>query len=100
MSLIPSDEPIKVEVFSSPGCSKCSHAKSVLEKLVKDLGENKINWREVNILDELDYAVELGVLSTPAIAIENELVFSSLPSVKKLEAELSKRLSVSAGENI
>lgn len=89
---------IKVEVFSSPGCSKCSHAKAVLEKLVNELGENKIQWREVNILDELDYAVKLGVLSTPAIAIDKELVFSSLPSVKKLEAELSKRLSTVAGE--
>ena len=89
---------INVEVFSSPGCSKCSHAKAILEKLVNDLGENKIQWREVNILDELDYAVELGVLSTPAIAINKELVFSSLPSPKKLQAELEKRLTDDAGE--
>lgn len=87
-----STKSIAVEVFSSPGCSKCSHAKSILQNLVIELGENKIHWREVNILDELDYAVELGVLSTPAIAIDKELVFASLPSAKKLQAELSKRL--------
>jgi glutaredoxin len=61
---------IKVEVFSSPGCSKCNHAKSVLQKLAEEIGGNAIQWREVNILDELDYAVQLGVLSTPAIAID------------------------------
>jgi len=85
---------INVEVFSSPGCSKCGHAKEVLRKLVDELGGSHILWREVNILDELDYAVEMGVLSTPSIAIDGELVFSSLPSAKKLRAELENRLDL------
>ncbi len=38
-------------------------------------------WRELNALDELDYAVEVGVVSLPAIAIDGQLVFSSLPPV-------------------
>lgn len=83
---------IKVEVFSSPGCGKCGHAKDVLRKITEDEDFENIQWREVNILDELDYAVELGVLSTPSIAIDDELVFSSLPSAKKLRAELLARL--------
>ena len=84
---------LKIEVFSSPGCSKCGHAKDVLKNLADKLGGEKIQWREVNILDEMDYAVELGVLSTPSIAINNELVFASLPSAKKLRAELESRLA-------
>ena len=83
---------IRVEVFSSPGCGKCGHAKTVLSKLANELGGGKIEWREVNILDEMDYAVELGVLSTPSIAIDGELVFTSLPSAKNLQIELEKRL--------
>ncbi len=83
---------IRVEVFSSPGCGKCGHAKSVLKKLVETLGEGRIEWREVNILDEMDYAVDLGVLSTPAIAIDGELVFTGLPSTGKLRRELERRL--------
>lgn len=83
---------LKIEVFSSPGCSKCGHAKQVLQDLASELGDDKIQWREVNILDEMDHAVELGVLSTPSIAINNELVFTSLPSAKKLRAELEGRL--------
>jgi thioredoxin len=83
---------IKVDVFSSPGCSKCSHTKEILRKLVEELGSDAIQWREVNILNELDHAVQLGVLSTPAISINNELVFTSLPSVSKLRTELLARL--------
>lgn len=84
---------IKIEVFSSPGCGKCGHATAVLRKLVAELGAERINWREVNILEELDYAVELGVLSTPSIAIDNELVFTSLPNANKLRCELLARLN-------
>lgn len=84
---------ITVEVFSSPGCSKCGHAKEVLRKLAEEFGENRVHWREVNVLEELDYAVSLGVLSTPAIAIEGELAFTGLPSARKLRTHLETRLA-------
>jgi len=83
---------IKVEIFSSPGCGKCGHAKDVLRKLANEMGDKAISWREVNILEELDYAVDLGVLSTPAIAIDGKLVFGSLPSPGTLRAALESRL--------
>jgi len=82
---------VKVEVFSSPGCGKCTHAKNMLQEMIAEIGQDKISWREVNILDEMDYAVDLGVMSSPAIAIDGLLVFSSLPSANKLRAELNKR---------
>jgi glutaredoxin len=83
---------IKVEVFSSPGCGKCGQAKSMLKAVAEELGANKVQWREVNILEEMDYAVDLGVMASPSIAIDGELVFVSLPSVGKLRSELEKRL--------
>jgi protein-disulfide isomerase len=42
--------------------------------------------------------VALGVLSTPAIAIDGELVFGSLPPPAKLRAELTARLSAAGLE--
>ena len=87
---------IKVEVFSSPGCGKCGKAKDVLRAQVEEIGPELIEWREVNILDEMDYAVEIGVLSTPAIAIDGELAFTSLPSAKKLRKLLDEHLARSA----
>lgn len=88
---------IKVEVFSSPGCGKCGQAKDVLRKLAEEIGGGLIEWREVNVLEELDYAVNLGVLSTPAIVIDGELTFTGLPSVRKLRSELDRRLAVEGG---
>ena len=84
---------IKVEIFSSPGCGKCTQAKMVLKAIAEEIGQDKITWRDVNILEEMDYAVELGVMSSPAIAINGKLIFSSLPSAAKLRAALDKQLA-------
>ena len=83
---------INVEVFSSPGCGKCGHAKDVLRTIAQEMGD-QIAWREVNILEELDYAVRLGVMSTPAIAVNGKLVFTALPSAAKLRQALAQALS-------
>jgi len=93
---------IKVEVFSSPGCGKCGQAKAVLRQIAEEIGGGRIAWREVNVLDEMDYAVSLGVLSTPAIAVNGRLLFTALPSAKKLrqtlEAEIRKAFSTPSSQ--
>ncbi len=83
---------IKVEVFSSPGCGRCARAKDELRKIAEEFGEDRIQWRDVNVVEEIDHTVSMGVLSTPAIAIDGELVFSSLPSAKRLRKALEQRL--------
>ncbi len=85
-------KPIQIEVFSSPGCSRCGQVFEVLQSITQELGAERIEWREVNVLEELEYAVELGVLSMPAIAIDGELVFKSHPSGRKLRDALDERL--------
>ena len=84
----------KIEVFTAPGCGKCGKAKNELETVVHQLGDEKFEWREVNILQEMDYAIELGVLSTPSIAINGELVFTALPSAKNLLQALERSIEV------
>ncbi len=83
---------IEVEVFTSPGCAKCAKAKTVLRELAEEVGAGRIRWREVNILEELDHAVALGVLSAPAIAVDGELVFTGLPRPARLRDHLLRRL--------
>jgi len=83
---------MQVEVFTSPGCGKCGRAKDQLRDLVTEMGDGRVRWREVNILDDIDYAVDLGVLAAPSIAIDGELVFTSLPSLRRLRAELAQRM--------
>ncbi len=89
---------VKIEVFSSSGCSQCARAKDELRKIVDEFGGDRIQWREVNVLEEIDYTVSMGVLSTPAIAIDGELVFGSLPSAKRLRAFLEERIKLEESE--
>jgi len=83
---------IKVEIFSSPNCSACGQASKTLEKLANEIGDDKIQWRKADVIEEIDLAVSLGILSTPSIVIDNVLVFSGLPSIKTLREELLYRL--------
>ena len=89
--------PVKVEIFSSPSCDRCRNVLAVLKTVARELGPKHIEWREVNVLDELDYAVELGVLSMPAIAIDGELVFGSHPSAGEFREALESRLKAHDG---
>jgi hypothetical protein len=84
---------IEIELFAAPGCSRCASARKSLERVVQGVGDDRVTWRTVEILDELDYAVALGVVSAPSLAINGELVFTALPSTKKLRFALEERLA-------
>jgi thiol-disulfide isomerase/thioredoxin len=83
---------ILVEIFSAPGCAKCKESRQALKSVAEELDGERFEWRDVNILQEMDRAVELGVMSPPSLAIDGELVFPALPTPQRLRAELSKRL--------
>ncbi|WP_075791286.1 thioredoxin family protein [Massilia putida] len=81
---------VRIELIAAPGCGKCAVAQAKLHAIATTmLGEDAVVWREVNVLEELDYAVSLGVLSMPAIAVNGELKFSSLPTPERFRAMLS-----------
>lgn len=82
---------MKVELFHTPGCEKCAEGKEALRATAEELIPD-VAWRELNVLDELDYAVELGVLSLPAIAIDGKVVFATLPTCRQFRRELLKRI--------
>lgn len=83
---------IAVEVFSTPGCGRCAQAGAALKSVVAELGPDRVTWRDVNVLEELDHAVELGVITPPSIAIDGELVFPKLPTADQFREELMRRL--------
>ena len=47
--------------------------------------------QEVNAVENLDRAVELGVLTLPSIVIDGELVFTSMPTAMQLRDALIAR---------
>ena len=79
---------MKVEMFVIPGCSECVAARARLRAAAQEVAKN-LEWRELNVLDDLDYAVELGVMTS--IVIDGELVFSSTPTVAQLRDALIER---------
>lgn len=83
---------ILVEVFSAPGCAKCAATREALRSVAESLGSGAITWCDLNVLEEIDRAVELGVMTPPSIAIDGELVFPNLPTPERLRAELLARL--------
>ena len=91
---------IKIEIFSTPGCSHCEGARDSLKEVARGFGAQQVIWREVNVLEELDYAVELGVLTPPSIAVDGELVFAKLPTPAQLRAELVRRLNPSESDSL
>ncbi|ACV26736.1 thioredoxin family protein [Kangiella koreensis] len=84
---------ITIELFSASSFNRCSAAKQRVQAIVDGLGEyDAIHYREIDVLDELDYTVSLGILITPAIAIDGKLVFTAMPSMEQLRNHVQQRL--------
>jgi thioredoxin 1 len=83
---------VKVEFFATPGCTKCAQAKAALKDVVQGFDPAQVRWREVDILEEMDYAIDLGIVGASALAIDGELVFPKLPKPETLRTELLSRL--------
>ena len=81
---------MKVELFHTPGCPACVAASAELRTAAHEAVKD-VQWHEVNVVDSLDRAVELGVLALPSIAIDGELVFTSMPTVAQLREALIMR---------
>lgn len=84
---------ILIEAFSAPGCAKCADTREALRAVAEELDKDRFIWRDVDVLQNIDRAVEIGVLAPPSLAIDGELVFPALPTPAKLRAELARRLA-------
>ncbi|MDE1988840.1 MAG: thioredoxin family protein [Betaproteobacteria bacterium] len=79
---------MRIELFQVPGCARCDSAKAELQCIAETHG---VEWSEVNALNELDRAVDLGVLTLPALVIDGVLAFAALPTPAALRQELKRR---------
>ena len=88
---------IKVELIAVYGCSKCAERRQELKAAAEQAAKGKLLWRDVNVLDEIDYVVGMGVLTLPAIAINGKFVFKALPNVRDMKREVLKHLDPQPG---
>ena len=91
---------IVVEFFSASHCTRCSNAKKQLQELVTKINQEidavEVIYREVDVVENIDYCVQLGVITTPSIAINSVLAFSKTPSKEALTA-LIKSIPLQSG---
>jgi len=75
---------MKIEILGS-GCAKCKALEERANEAVKKAGLDAT----VGHIHDIDKIIEMGVFSTPAMAVDGKVVFSgSLPSVNELVAIL------------
>ena len=65
-----------------------------MKEVAESFGSGVCAWEVRNLLENIDYAVSLGILSTPAVALDGKLAFTTLPSPQQLRTELSRHMGV------
>ena len=78
-----------IDVFVLQGCVRCLSGLDELREVALSYGDDTVRWNELDFLANIDQAVQLGILSAPALAIDGELAFGSLPTPQQLRAALT-----------
>lgn len=78
---------MKIEVLLAGGCSNCLKDLPALRDAAVAV-DPEVDWRELDIVQAIDYAVELGVLKPTAVAIDGRLAFRFLPDPDELAAAM------------
>lgn len=80
---------MKIELFHAPGFERCAPLMAELRATAAVV--DGVEWNEIDVLDSFERAVELGVLTLPALAIDGVLVFAALPTPAQLRKALLQR---------
>ena len=81
---------MRIEVFGT-GCPKCNMLETNVKKALSELGVAA----EVVKITSIDEFVERGLMSTPALMIDGELVVAGrVPSVTELQGLIQARRKV------
>ncbi len=77
---------MKIQVLGS-GCPKCKKLHELTESVVKELGlQTKVEY-----ITEIDKIVEMGVMSSPVLAIDDKPVMvGKLPDIEELKELIKK----------
>lgn len=80
---------VSVEFFFAAGCSKCAEARAALREAAQSTPG--VKWKEIDIGKNPNRAVDAGVVSTPAVAIDGELVFKTMPTAADLRNAIAAK---------
>lgn len=80
---------MKIELFFAASCNHCAAVRAGLRAAAESLPD--VHWSEVDISKEPMRAVDAGIVSTPALAIDGDLVFGTSPTADALKAAIEAR---------
>lgn len=80
---------VSVELFFAAGCSKCAEARDALREAARSA--LPVEWKEIDIGKNPNRAVDVGLLSTPAVAIDGELIFRTMPTASELRRAIQAK---------
>ena len=86
-------EALIIEVLTTSGCDRCQKARAMAKSVIAEFDEADVQYREINVVEKIDYAVRLGVMAVPAIALNGKLVFPAPPSKVRLRQAIQQRLT-------
>lgn len=84
---------VNLQLFYSPYCSRCRNARRQLRAFATAWPGGELALREHDVVNSLDLAVALGVRTTPALAIDSELLPGPVPSPRALRALVRQRIN-------
>ena len=81
---------IEIIILTAPGCTTCDQAKETVQKVVEQ-GQQEfpgLSYRTIDMAESPEIGTRYGVLSTPAIIINDKLAFRGAPKEKALRKKL------------
>jgi len=81
----------EIIILTAPGCTTCGKAIATVQKLVEEswLEFPGLSYRTVDVAESPEIGTRYGVLSTPAIVINDKLAFRGVPKEKALRKKLA-----------
>ncbi|MBF0465100.1 MAG: TM0996/MTH895 family glutaredoxin-like protein [Nitrospirae bacterium] len=79
---------MKIQVFGS-GCYNCKRLYGLTLQAVKELGLKV----EVEYITDVQKIIEIGVMSTPVLVIDNKPILTGfVPDIEKIKEAISKNI--------
>ena len=84
-------KPVKVEMFYTLMCPNCRKLKNMLKEVLPQFGDRfEFSRTLANAPRGMVRTMKLGIHAVPALLIDGEIVFRSVPAKKELINELKK----------
>ncbi len=84
---------VVIEVLESESCAKCAGLKYRVQEVFEELKNKDIEIRYLDLFEDQNRIVELGMFTSPALAINGELYFvGTIPSKEELKKVIIEKL--------